>query len=79
MDCCVSAAVYLFNFQSGDLYSPYNAYEAKAAVSCNTATKGCCSGTSLTSFVQDTTVTYSCYNIYSYADPGTNIFQMTVR
>ena len=74
----MSAAVYLFDFSPGDLYSPYNAYETKAAVSCNPAVKGCCSGTSLTSFVQDTSVTYSCYDIYSYADPGINIFQMTV-
>ena len=77
LDCCVSAAVFLFNFSPGDLYSPYNAYEAKATVSCNTGVKGCCSGTLLTSFVQDTSVTYSCYGIYSYADPGVNSFQMT--
>ncbi|CAK0752182.1 hypothetical protein CVIRNUC_002126 [Coccomyxa viridis] len=68
--------VFLFNFSPGDLYSPYNAYEAKATVSCNTGVKGCCSGTSLTSVVQDTSVTYSCYGIYSYADPGVNSFQI---
>ena len=75
----MGAAVFLFNFSPGDLYSPYNAYEAKATVSCNTGVKGCCSGTSLTSVVQDTSVTYSCYGIYSYADPGVNSFQIGVR
>lgn len=40
------------------------------------ATKGCCASTSLTSLVQDTSVTYNCYILN---DPGTNDFAISVR
>jgi hypothetical protein len=43
------------------LYQLYNAYETQTTESCSTSTKGCCSGTTLTALVQDTSVLYNCF------------------
>ena len=66
----------LFHTPSTYVRSPYNAYETVSAQSCITSTKGCCSSTSLTSLVLDTSVTYNCYTLNS---PGVNDFAVSVR
>ena len=72
---CAAAAVIL-PYPSTYVRSPYNAFETVSAQSCSMATKGCCASTSLTSLVQDTSVTYNCYTLN---DPGTNDFAISVR
>ena len=72
--CC--AAVQLIPYPSTYLRSPYNAYESVSATSCSSATVGCCNSNSLTTLVQDTSMTYDCY---STSDPGVNYMSMAVR
>ena len=72
---CDAAAV-IVPYPSTYVRSPYNAYETVSAQSCSVATKGCCSSTSLTSLVLDTSVTYNCYTLSS---PGVNDFAISVR
>ncbi len=42
-------------------YQVYNAYETKSTQACNTNTVGCCGGTTLTGFVQNTSTLYNCW------------------
>ena len=73
---CDAAAVILPYPAGTYVRSPYNAYETVVAQSCSTSTKGCCSSTSLTSLVFDTSVIYNCYALN---DPGVNDFAISVR
>ena len=43
-------------------YQVYNAYETKTTQSCSTSTVGCCSSTSLTRLMQDTSTQYNCWS-----------------
>ena len=71
-----NAAAPIIQAPSTYVRSPYNAYEVTTSQSCSMSTTGCCSSTSLTRLVQDTSVVYNCYTVY---DPGQNDFTISVR
>lgn len=69
------AAAVIIPYPSAYVRSPYNAYESVSSTSCSISTPGCCSGTSLTRLVEDTSVTYNCYVTN---DPGGNDMSISV-
>ena len=69
------AAAVIIPYPSTYVRSPYNAYESVSSTSCSVSTPGCCSGTSLTRLVEDTSVTYNCYVTN---DPGGNDMSISV-